>query len=159
MSGNQFDLVAFLLRAKRRTYASLDDDATVAAPLLPGSKQLGYREGFYAYRDIYFGMAFFVGQETVTEDGRAIWSMGYSGGIDSVALDRDTVRDIYTFLRRALSLGDETMPYRGPGSFVVDDLTCRNEVSGTFGCFHGAESIARHGTKLYELRYGGGALR
>ncbi|WP_232223941.1 hypothetical protein [Anoxybacteroides tepidamans] len=30
-----------------------------------GSKQLEYREGDYVYRDIYFGFAFFVGQETV----------------------------------------------------------------------------------------------
>ena len=34
------DLAAFLVEAKRRTYAGLDDDATVAAPLLAGSKQL-----------------------------------------------------------------------------------------------------------------------
>jgi hypothetical protein len=32
------DLAAFLVEAKRRTYAGLDDDATVAAPLLPGSR-------------------------------------------------------------------------------------------------------------------------
>lgn len=34
------DLAAFLVEAKRRTYAGLDDDATVATPLLAGSKQL-----------------------------------------------------------------------------------------------------------------------
>lgn len=34
------DLAAFLVEAKRRTYASLDDDATVATPPLVGSKQL-----------------------------------------------------------------------------------------------------------------------
>ena len=33
-------LPAFLVEAKRHTYAGLDDDATVAAPLLPGSRQL-----------------------------------------------------------------------------------------------------------------------
>ncbi|WP_298242131.1 hypothetical protein [uncultured Bradyrhizobium sp.] len=32
------DLAAFLVEAKRRTYAGLDDDATVATPLLAGSK-------------------------------------------------------------------------------------------------------------------------
>ena len=31
-------LSQFLIDAKRRTYAGLDDDATVLAPLLPGSK-------------------------------------------------------------------------------------------------------------------------
>ena len=72
------DLGAFLVEAKRRTYAGLDDDATVAAPLLAGSKQLEHRAPPYAYRDIYFGMGFFVGQETVSRDDRVIWSMSYS---------------------------------------------------------------------------------
>jgi hypothetical protein len=39
--------LAFLLRAKRHTYAGQGDDATVT-PLLPGSKQLEYRELRYA---------------------------------------------------------------------------------------------------------------
>jgi hypothetical protein len=57
-------LVPFLIRAKRRTYAGQGDDATVAA-LLPGAKQLEWREGQLLYRDVYFGMQRFVGQEVV----------------------------------------------------------------------------------------------
>ncbi|WP_247400274.1 hypothetical protein [Bradyrhizobium sp. 76] len=56
------ELAAFLVEAKRRTYAGLDDDATVAAPPLRGSKQLEHRAAPYAYRDIYFGIGFFVGR-------------------------------------------------------------------------------------------------
>src|SRR5262245_19251777 len=67
-------LAAFLIEAKQRTYAGLDDDATVATPLLAGSKQLEHRAGPCAYRDIYFGMGFFVGQETVSKDDGVIWS-------------------------------------------------------------------------------------
>jgi hypothetical protein len=37
-------LADFLVTAKRRTYAGRDDDATVAAPILRGSKQLEYSE-------------------------------------------------------------------------------------------------------------------
>jgi hypothetical protein len=37
-------LAAFLVEAKRRTYAGLDDDATVATPIMPGSKQLEYSD-------------------------------------------------------------------------------------------------------------------
>ncbi|WP_235977030.1 hypothetical protein [Bradyrhizobium archetypum] len=72
------DLAAFLLEAKRRTYAGLDDDATVTAALLDGSKQLEHQASPYAYRDIYFGMGFFVGQETVSKDGQ--------GAIDVIAI-------------------------------------------------------------------------
>ncbi|WP_376768623.1 DUF5680 domain-containing protein [Paenibacillus foliorum] len=34
----------------------------------------------YFYRDIYFGSAFFIGQETVEFGSRPIWSTVYSGG-------------------------------------------------------------------------------
>jgi len=57
--------VGFLLQAKRATYAGRDDEATVA-PFVPGSKQLEHRDGDDLYRDIYLGMAYFVGQEVVS---------------------------------------------------------------------------------------------
>ncbi len=38
------DLAKFLVVAKRRTYAGLDDDATVENPLLAGSMQLEFHD-------------------------------------------------------------------------------------------------------------------
>ncbi|AHY49633.1 hypothetical protein JQ582_14225 [Bradyrhizobium japonicum] len=154
------DLAAFLVEAKRRTYAGLDDDATVAAPLLAGSKQLEHRAPPYAYRDIYFGMGFFVGQETVSRDDRVIWSMSYSGGARADITDRPTLLEIYKFLRQALLGVSVEEPYRGPRLFEQAGMTYRNEVEGTLDRFHGIETIARHdGAPLYELRYSGGLLR
>lgn len=49
----------FLVQAKKSTYASQGDDASVQ-PLLNGSKQLEYCSGNYFYRVIYFGSAFFI---------------------------------------------------------------------------------------------------
>src|SRR6202048_2184111 len=72
--------VDFLLEAKRTTYAGQGDEATVT-PLVTGSKQLEYRDGDYLYRDIYFGMAYFVGQEVVFHRELAVWSMSYAGGV------------------------------------------------------------------------------
>src|SRR5882757_5913039 len=101
-------LSEFLVEAKRRTYAGLDDDATIAAPLLPGSKQLEYRERDLCYRDIYFGMSFFVGQETVQAGPQAIWSMSYAGGVSAGITDRAEFLAIYAFLRKALlAIGDD----------------------------------------------------
>ncbi|MCP3477518.1 DUF5680 domain-containing protein [Bradyrhizobium sp. CCGUVB1N3] len=153
------DLAAFLVEAKRRTYAGLDDDATIAAPLLAGSKQLEHRAPPYTYRDIYFGMGFFVGQETVSRDDRVIWSMSYSGGARSDIDDRATLLSIYQFLRQALLAVSVDMPYRGPASLTADDLAYRNDVEGSLERFHGVEVIAQGGVDLYELRYGGGLLR
>ncbi len=154
------DLAAFLVEAKRRTYAGLDDDATVAAPLLPGSKQLEHRAPPYAYRDIYFGMGFFVGQETVSRDDRVIWSMSYSGGVREGITDRDTFLAVYKFLRQALLAIRIEEPFRGPRLFEQADMTYRNEFEGGLDCFHGIETIARQdGAQLYVLRYAGGLLR
>jgi len=159
MSGDGQALMAFLVEAKRRTYAGLDDDATVAAPLLKGSKQLEYFAGAYAYRDIYFGMGFFVGQETVSKNDRAIWSMCYSGGADREITDRNAFLSIYKFLRQALSAVDAKLPYRGLPVFALDEMTYRNEPSGTFARFYGFEEISLRGSAVYELRYSGGLLR
>ena len=71
----------FLIEAKRRSYAGPDEAATMSEPVLSGSKQLEYREGDLSYRDIYFGMSFFVGQETVRAGLPVIWSMTYAGGV------------------------------------------------------------------------------
>ena len=57
-------ILDFLVDAKRQTYSSQGDDASVS-PLLIGSRQLEYRNGTFFYRDIYFGVAYFVGQETI----------------------------------------------------------------------------------------------
>ncbi|WP_439361370.1 DUF5680 domain-containing protein [Bradyrhizobium sp. DASA03007] len=155
MSSVPHDLAAFPVEAKRRTYAGLDDDATIAVPLLAGSKQLEHRAPPYAYRDIYFGMGFFVGQETVSRDDRIIWSMSYSGGARAEIRDRDTFLAIYKFLRQAL-LAVNADPRR----FEQSGMVYRNEVEGALDRFHGAETIARDdGAPLYELRYGGGLLR
>ncbi|UQR60375.1 DUF5680 domain-containing protein [Bradyrhizobium sp. C-145] len=160
MSSVPHDLAAFLVEAKRRTYAGLDDDATIAVPLLAGSKQLEHRAPPYAYRDIYFGMGFFVGQETVSRHDRIIWSMSYSGGARAEIRDRDTFLAIYKFLRQALLAVNADEPYRGPRRFEQSGMVYRNEVEGALDRFHGAETIARDdGAPLYELRYGGGLLR
>lgn len=160
MASIPHDLAAFLVEAKRRTYAGLDDDATVSTPLLAGSKQLEHRAPPYAYRDIYFGMGFFAGQETVSRDARVIWSMSYSGGVCAGITDRETFLAIYKFLRQALLGVSVEEPYRGPRMFEQDGMIYRNEVEGALDRFHGVETISRlDGMQLYELRYSGGLLR
>src|SRR2546428_452231 len=72
-------LAAFLLRAKRATYAAQGDDATVT-PLIPGSKQLEYREGERLYRDVYVGLTTFPGLETGADTGAPRCAMPYAVG-------------------------------------------------------------------------------
>jgi hypothetical protein len=129
------------------------------APLLPGSKQLEYRAGDYVYRDVYFGMAYFVGQEVVADRERVFWSMSYAGGVIASAREPSDAREIYAFLRRALRHGSAHEPYRGPVRFSEDPFDYSSATHGELDSFWGLERITRDGEAVYELRYAGGFLR
>ena len=148
----------FLTEAKRSTYAAQGDDASVS-PMLPGSKQLEYRNGDYLYRDIYFGFAFFTGQEIVEYRDRPVWSMTYSGGVLDSDAPKETVGAIYAFLREALRQVDVESIYRGPRQFESGAYRYVNEFEGSPACFHGRELILLDGRAVYELFYGGGTIR
>lgn len=148
-------LADFLVQAKRATYAAQGDDASVA-PFLPGSKQLEYQLGDFLYRDIYFGLNFFVGQETVYTQGSPIWSMGYAGGITDPNAD---VNAVYKFLQMALRQVESASPFRGPGLIRGDGFQYTSQTTGTLENFSGIERISSNRAILYELRYHGGRLR
>jgi len=147
-------LAAFLLRAKRATYAAQGDDATVT-PLLPGSRQLEYREGELFYRDVYVGVAAFAGLETVDHADTPRWAMTYAGGLVAPA----DFRAVYAFLRAALQRGDVAAPYRGPARHAEGEWTYTNAWEGDLDRFAGAETIERAGVVVYRLRYAGGRVR
>jgi Domain of unknown function (DUF5680) len=150
-------LANFLLRAKRATYAAQGDDATVT-PLLPGSRQLEYREADLFYRDVYVGMAAFAGLETVYRASVARWSMAYAGGVLAGASETQT-RQVYAFLREALKRGTADAPFRGPTRHETFGYEYVNEWRGSLDEFSGAELIRRDGAVVYQLTYAGGLVR
>jgi len=152
-------LSAFLVEAKRRTYAGLDDEATVSTPAFAGSKQLEYRDDGLSYRDIYFGMTYFVGQEVVQSGARVIWSMSYAGGLLPGIADRAEVAAIYAFLRQSLLRIKADTPFRGPLLFEAADFRYVNTPEGDVSDFSGVEQVTRSGAKVYGLRYSGGMIR
>lgn len=151
------EFLSFLIEAKKQTYAAQGDDASVT-PLLPGSKQLEYCNGLYSYRDVYYGLAFFAGQETVEYEDKPIWTMVYSGGTLDPSADKETVKTVYSFLRQALNLVDEETIYRGPRHYVDWDWEFRNEYEGGLDRFRGREAIWAGGKEVYALEYSGGCL-
>ncbi|WP_127531157.1 DUF5680 domain-containing protein [Paenibacillus kobensis] len=148
----------FLVESKQHTYAAQGDEASVL-PQLVGSKQLEYRRGEFFYRDIYFGMSFFAGQETVQQHDRPVWSMVYSGGITQPERSWEDTAAIYAFLRQALMQVDTVTVYRGPISYEQDRYLYRNEYEGSIDSFRGQEQIWLGGELVYELVYNGGTLR
>jgi len=145
----------FLAAAKRATYAAQGDNASVT-PLLHGSRQLEYQLGDFLYRDIYFGFAYFVGQETVYDEDKPIWAMGYAGGLVDASADAGAV---YKFLQMALRQVDAATPYRGPGLIRGDGFQYTSQTTGTLDSFSGIERISSNRAVVYELRYHGGRLR
>jgi hypothetical protein len=151
------EFIQFLLAAKRHTYAGQDDDSTVS-PLLAGSRQLEYRAEPFFYRDIYFGLSYFVGQETVYYAERPVWSMSYAGGTAPDITSWPEVKSIYAFLRAAMKLVSAERPFRGPQLYAGDDYRYRDDSQGDIERFWGEEQIMHGSTKVYELRYMGGML-
>jgi hypothetical protein len=150
--------VDFLLHAKRHTYASQGDEATVTL-LVSGTKQLEYRDGLFFYRDIYVGMAYFVGQEIVSYQDHPVWSMSYAGGVVPAIKDRAAIGAIYACLRLALRQGTVAQPYRGPAMGLEGSYVYTNQSEGTLEAFWGYERITDHAQPVYELHYSGGILR
>src|SRR5262245_8543310 len=150
--------MTFLVNAKRQTYAAQGDDATVT-PLVPGSRQLEYQEGALLYRDIYFGIAYFVGQETVYEGPTPVWAMGYAGGVLSSSVASSDVGQVYEFLRAALRYVTPERPYRGPRQWCEGSYIYTDEGQGDVQCFWGVETITCADHMVYQLRYSGGLLQ
>lgn len=152
------EFLRFLLEAKRRTYAALGDEVTVP-PMLPGAKQLEWREGDWLYRDLYFGMAYFVGQETVWFQDRPVWSMSYAGGVTASVTSKERVFQIYRFLRSAMRQVNADYPFRGPSCWQEVELVYTDQHQGGLEVFWGNETITFQEAPVYELHYSGGFLR
>ena len=152
------ELPAFLVAAKRTAHAAQSDGATVA-PALAGSRQFEYRAERLVYRDIRFGMARFAGQETVTIDDRAIWSMVYCGGIAPSVTDDAMIAIIHSCLRQALYIVEPERPFRGPRAFGRGAFRYADDSEGDIASFRGTERITRDSALVYRLEYCGGLIR
>jgi hypothetical protein len=146
----------FLVAAKRATYATRGDVASVS-PVLLDSKQLEYRDAEFFYRDIYVGMLRFVGQEVVYVTERAVWSMSYSGGV-LPRVEQSAIKLVYSFLRQALTAVPDHFPLRGPALFERDSTRYTFQCSGTVELFDGIEEIRQGSGCLFRLHVAGGRV-
>jgi hypothetical protein len=155
--------VAFLVVAKQCTYAAQGGAGAAVTALLPGSRQLEYRDGQLSYRDVYFGNEYFAGQETVYYEAIPVWSMVYSGGalksVPRSAHSAVDVAQVYAFLQDALLHAPVEYPYRGPVSWEQGHLIYSNEIHGDLERFWGMETINYQDVAVYQLHYSGGVLR
>jgi len=141
------ELSQFLVNAKTSTCASDGEANEQKNP--DGSLELTYSEGEFSYRDRYFGLDPFVGQEIVFQDGKAIWSMNYYGH----TVDKKySTEQVYVFLQKAMRQVTLERPFRGPNTYEEGNFMYNDESSGTLESFSGVERILFNGHKVYQLK-------
>ena len=141
--------IAFLLRAKRATYAGKGAESPSSRPQ---SHDLHYSEGKLTYIDSYLGGSHFAGEEALGEDSQPVWSMNYIGRVTGAPFSGD-------FLKAALLHVQEDSPYRGPAFYQEGDYAYACQTEGDFAWFAGHETITYQGQCIYEARFHGGLIR
>jgi hypothetical protein len=145
------NMTAFLLRAKKATYAGNGAETTSSRP---NSHDLQYEEGSLKYIDTYLGGECFSGAEAVWDNDIPIWGMNYVGRVVGDDFSGD-------FLKEALSHVTEDKPYRGPAFFYNDrsGYIYERVVEGESDFFTGFEIIKFKGSKVYECFFHGGDIK
>lgn len=148
-NGINDDIIDFLCRAKKATYAGKGAEVP---PSRPNSHDLQYAEGILQYIDTYLGGEKFAGEEALWKDGMPIWSMNYIGRITAEGFSGD-------FLKEALFLVPEEYPFRGPMVYQNGEYIYHCSVDGSFEWFHGCEEIYYNNKKVYECIFHGGCIK
>lgn len=140
---------AFLLRAKKATYAGKGPET---APSRPNSHDLEYCEDDLKYIDTYLGGEKFSGEEALWQKELPFWSMNYCGRVVAEGFNGD-------FLKEALSKVEMDKPYRGPAEYRNKEYRYTCVVEGDFDWFSGLEEIYLNDEKMYECMFHGGAIK
>lgn len=148
------DLHAFIVRAKAATYVGGGEKIPSCRP---GSHDLKFVDGDWAYLDSYFGGADFIGEETVWFAGSPVWTMNYYGYILKPELI--TSEQAGHMIKASLSRMYTENRFLGGFQYSEDDFTYFDTSEGEFTHFSGREWIERNGVKVYELVYHGGLVK
>src|SRR3989344_8108354 len=134
------ELANFIVKAKKDTYAS----GNPPLKLPDGFEEFVYEDGEYKYRDRYHAKdpRPFGGEEVVWQSGKVIWMMNYYGYMISNEVNS---KEVYVFLRKAMSAVSKDKPFRGPAHLKEGDFQYINESSGDVNQFKGTEKILHKG--------------
>ena len=149
-------LAKFLVKAKKNTYASLNSKEIKSER--PNHNELEFEDNGLYYRDSYVGFFQAPGMEEVRlgKNGRTIWTMAYSGGMDKKFHgDTEFAKKTFNFLKEALSSVEENIPYRGPKKLKNGDWKYENKIKGNIERFFGMEKIFFKGRMVFSQEYVG----
>ena len=147
-------LNTFIVRAKGATYVG---GGTKSLSRRPGSHDLEFQDGAFAYLDTYFGGADFIGQEAVWFEGQPVWAMNYYGRILEPSLI--TAAEAGQMIQKSLSALYQQGRFLGGFEHTLDQDTYVDTNEGDTASFTGKEWITRNGVRVYELVYHGGLIK
>lgn len=143
------EIIEFLLRGKRATYAAHGSEV---APSRLNSHDLAYEENKLFYYDTYLGGEKFSGEEAIWNEDQPVWAMNYCGRLLGEGFSGD-------FLKEVLYNVPREKPFRGPEIYTKGDFTYVCESNGSFDWFQGYESIFLRSQKIYECFFHGGSVK
>ncbi|MGC9399959.1 MAG: DUF5680 domain-containing protein [Anaerolineae bacterium] len=132
-------------------------DGEAAPSCRPGSHDLRFQEGDFAYLDSYFGGSDFLGQEVVYHQDVPVWAMNYYGRI--LEPERITATEAGQIIKESLSLLYREGRFLGGFQHRTRESTYSDTNQGEVTCFTGEEWITRNGVRVYELHYHGGLIK
>ena len=144
----------FIVKAKAHTYVAKGEKSLAYRP---GSHDLQFHDGAFAYLDSYFGGTDFLGQEVVYFEGKPIWAMNYYGRIlnpnllNAAQAGQIIMESLSALYKDGRFLGGyehET----SLGKYVDTN-------QGNVFSFRGVEWIDVQNEKAYELLYHGGLVK
>lgn len=153
-SMNMEELNAFIVRAKAATYVG---DGEHISPCRPGSHDLRFEEGKWAYHDSYFGGSDFIGEEVVYFEGNPVWAMNYYGRL--LRADLISAAQAGQMIKASLSRMYREDRFLGGYEYTERDFTYVDTNNGAVDRFHGRELIRRRQVTAYELEYHGGLIK
>lgn len=147
-------LNAFIVRAKAATYVG---GGAKSLSHRPGSHDLEFHEGAFAYLDSYFGGTDFIGEEAVYFDGKPVWAMNYYGRILEPSLI--AASEAGQIIQESLSEMYKQGRFLGGFQHTSDKGMYADTSEGDLTSFTGKEWISRENVKVYELMYHGGLIK
>ena len=146
-------LLDFIVLAKAATYVG---DGQHTASCRPGSHDLQFSDGDFAYLDSYFGGRDFIGEEVVYFQGKPVWAMNYYGRI--LRADLITPAQAGQVIKASLSKMYAEGRFLGGFEYLHEGFTYTDANQGDMPSFRGRESISFAGETAYELFYHGGLI-
>lgn len=146
---NRDEIIGFLIRAKRATYAGKGAETASSRPC---SHDLQYTDGDLMYLDTFLGGERFAGEEALWINGSPYWSMNYAGRVTGTPFSGD-------FLKEALLRVPFDKPFRGPDIYSDGDYTYKCDIKGDFEWFQGYETIEYRGEVIYDCYFHGSVIK